>query len=98
MYTVYNLTESRIITLPEIDGLRYRFKAVYNDTVTPVKLVYTDNGYIGYFTGALQVYRVPSASTIHREYMKQNSRTLWLGVTPDFDRLASNMLDYIETV
>lgn len=94
----YEITEGkggRIIVVNADDLQRY---ALHTKEDIEIEFQRVGSQAIAVTTGQIMVYRKPTGLAYHKEYMKHNARSLWLGFTPRFDRLARNMYEYEKTI
>lgn len=94
----YNITEGtggRVVILQADDLMRY---ALHDSNDTPIKFIRKGSHAIAITTTPVTVYRKPTSLALHKEVMLHNARSLWLGFTPKFDRVARNLYEYTETI
>lgn len=91
----YNITEckgGKLITVSCNDLLRW---ALHDTNDIPLKFNRIGNEAAAIATTPVKLYKKPNLTQHHKEYMLHNSRSLWQGFTPQFDRLARNLYEYM---
>lgn len=90
----YNITpgiNGRIIIVQADDLQRY---ALHDSQDKPLTFKRIGSQAVAVAQSEVTIYRKPTGLSFHKEYMLHNGRSLWLGFTPRFDRLARSMYEY----
>lgn len=97
MYTIDRAGDLRIITIPKLDSMKYRFYK-YN-TKERIKFTTIGAKLQAVVSGKIVAYKKPHANNFHFELMQANRGALSRGEGgADSERILDNMLECIEII
>lgn len=96
-YTVDTAGELRIITMPKVDGMRFRFYKY--DSKERVKFTIIGAKLQAIVQGKIIAYKKPNVNHFHFELMQANRGALSRGEGgADSERILENMLECVEII
>jgi hypothetical protein len=94
-YNLYEAKNGRVIIVKADDLQRW---GLHDTNDKPLKFTKVGSQAVAVTHSEVKIYRKPTGHQFHKEYMLHNARGLWLGLVPQFDRLARNMYEYKKTI